>query len=197
MPTGYTAIIEDGDGCTFNEYIMGCARAFGALVTMRDKSQSAEIPKEFKPDSYHQREMVKEKAFLEKLHAMTTEEAGAKAADEYREEVDHTTEYNKKLEAIENRYKAMRLLVEAWAPPTIEHTELKKFMHDQIDLCIHDGYRSEMPKQLNAHDWLIKNLARVSKSIKYHEENYRKEIRRCKQRTLWVHELRKSLKEEK
>ena len=34
MPTGYTDKIKDG--ITFKEYAMGCARAFGALITMRD-----------------------------------------------------------------------------------------------------------------------------------------------------------------
>ena len=36
MPTGYTAIIEDDPNCTFEQYLMRCARAFGATVTMRD-----------------------------------------------------------------------------------------------------------------------------------------------------------------
>ena len=51
MPTGYTAKIADGQ--TFEEFILSCARAFGALVEMRDEPADAPIPEEFKPSAYH------------------------------------------------------------------------------------------------------------------------------------------------
>ena len=34
MPTGYTYKI--GEGASFKEFVMACARAFGACVEMRD-----------------------------------------------------------------------------------------------------------------------------------------------------------------
>jgi len=36
MPTGYTADLNDGKQVTFQEFTMKCARAFGALIEMRD-----------------------------------------------------------------------------------------------------------------------------------------------------------------
>ena len=50
MPIGYTSKLHDGDQ-PFNEFIMSCARAFGALVTMRDDPNDAPIP-EFEVSEY-------------------------------------------------------------------------------------------------------------------------------------------------
>jgi hypothetical protein len=52
MPTGYTNKIYNGDKVTFPEYALTCARAFDALVMMRDDDNDAEIPNEFKPSLY-------------------------------------------------------------------------------------------------------------------------------------------------
>jgi hypothetical protein len=49
MPTGYTAPIADG--MTFEQFALGCARAFGALVTMRDEPSDAPIPERLEPDT--------------------------------------------------------------------------------------------------------------------------------------------------
>ena len=51
MPTGYTDLINNG--CTFNEFVMGCARAFGATIDMRDEPLGAEIPEKFELSDYH------------------------------------------------------------------------------------------------------------------------------------------------
>ena len=43
MPTGYTADIQDGKITTLREYALSCARAFGALIMMRDDPHDAPI----------------------------------------------------------------------------------------------------------------------------------------------------------
>ena len=47
MPTGYTAPIKDG--ISFNDFMWGCARAFGALIMMRDDPPGTPIPERFEP----------------------------------------------------------------------------------------------------------------------------------------------------
>lgn len=47
MPTGYTADVQSGKVTDFAEYAMNCARAFGALVLMRDDPSDADIPERF------------------------------------------------------------------------------------------------------------------------------------------------------
>lgn len=53
MPTGYTVGIADGKITTFEQYAMTCARAFGALVMMRDDPFDAPIPEEIKVADYY------------------------------------------------------------------------------------------------------------------------------------------------
>ena len=36
MPTGYTHELHEGEEISFEKFVMSCARAFGALVLMRD-----------------------------------------------------------------------------------------------------------------------------------------------------------------
>ena len=37
MPTGYTLDLYNGKDITFEEFVLKCARAFGALIDMRDE----------------------------------------------------------------------------------------------------------------------------------------------------------------
>ena len=45
MPTGYTAEILNGEIKTFPEFAKKCARAFGAMIHMRDDSLDATYKK--------------------------------------------------------------------------------------------------------------------------------------------------------
>jgi hypothetical protein len=40
---------------TFPQFAMSCARAFGALIEMRDEGMDAKIPDEIKPEPYHKK----------------------------------------------------------------------------------------------------------------------------------------------
>ncbi len=62
MPTGYTADIAKG--ITFQQYAWSCARAFGALVMMRDEPSDAPIPEAFTPSDYHVKALAEARAKL-------------------------------------------------------------------------------------------------------------------------------------
>lgn len=83
MPTGYTAAIADG--ISFTNYAMGCARAFGALIEMRDEPSDAPIPEEFKPSTYHLEELQKAQKKLHNLCKMSFGEAEGRAMVAYNE----------------------------------------------------------------------------------------------------------------
>jgi hypothetical protein len=68
MPTGYTAAIKDG--ISFQQFAMACARAFGALVMMRDEPSSAPIP-DFQPSNFHVEHLELARAELARLQALT------------------------------------------------------------------------------------------------------------------------------
>jgi hypothetical protein len=64
MPTGFTADICKGAEVSFEDFAMTCARAFGALYSMRDEPMDAPIPETFVASGYHADELEKAKARL-------------------------------------------------------------------------------------------------------------------------------------
>lgn len=96
MPTGYTYLIEKG--CTFKEFVLGCSRAFGALISMRDSASDAEIPYEFKPSDYHLRELGEAKAKLKALPLMSTEEIDTARKARFNKVVASKEEYRQEVE---------------------------------------------------------------------------------------------------
>jgi hypothetical protein len=81
MPTGYTAPIADG--MTFEQYALGCARAFGALVTMRDEPSDAPIPEKLEPDTYYQRSLEASQLELDRVMSLTAAEIVAETDKSY------------------------------------------------------------------------------------------------------------------
>jgi hypothetical protein len=61
---------------TFPQFAMSCARAFGALVEMRDEGMDAKIPDEIKPEPYHKKAAAEARKELVAFEAMT-EDASA------------------------------------------------------------------------------------------------------------------------
>jgi len=88
MPTGYTATLMEKNQ-TFPEFIMGCARAFGALIMMRDDPNDATIPDKFEPSDYHAKGIIKAREKLAKLKAMTDGEKLAFGQTEKDEDINH------------------------------------------------------------------------------------------------------------
>ena len=65
MATGYTHSIKND--ITFEQFALLCARAFGACIEMRDDPTDKPIPKKFKVDSYHAKELKEAKTKLKTL----------------------------------------------------------------------------------------------------------------------------------
>ena len=85
MPTGYTADIEKG--ITFNKFIMDCARAFGACITMRDDPHDKEISDEFEENSYHKEQVENIEIKITGVNSLTIKEAENGAKKEYEETI--------------------------------------------------------------------------------------------------------------
>lgn len=194
MPTGYTAKIKDGQ--SFNEFVLGCAKAFGACITLRDEPLDTPIPDEFQPSDYHARKLVEEKRELHRLCIMTTDQAQEEADVEYQKQLQ---DYERRV--LENNstkasYEAMLKLVEIWQPPTPEHEILKTFMMDQIKGSIDfDCHEPEPPKRIGYSAWLTSKIASVRWSIDYHEKEHKAELERTASRNAWIKALRESLQE--
>lgn len=202
MPTGYyTAPILEGDGITFERFAMRCARAFGALVNMREDSMDAEIPRTFDPSTYNSDGEKAQRAELARLDAMDADartEFGREARDAARKRCRESIARNKANKA---RLDEMTTRVLAWVPPSPDHQEMKTFMLEQITETLKwdgsDKHEQEELARLEKKDlreyWQDSRAVTV-RSIEYHVENQRSENERAAMRTKWVAQLRESLK---
>lgn len=194
MPTGYTADVLDKN-ISFPQFVWDCARAFGALIHMRDDGHGARIVKP-EPSSYHQEALADATAELPKLKRMTDAEAEAiqqaaieKALQEQRESKERTARAAQRLTT-------MIAKVEAWQPPTKDHQGLKAFMLEQL--------RSTLEFDGTFHDWPIPvpkpaaeyRDARIKsclEDIEYHAKHLREDQEREAGRSTWIDQLQDSV----
>lgn len=194
MPTGYTAAIKDG--ITFEQYALNCARAFGALVEMRDAPADAPIPESFAPSDYNAKALKRATAELARLKTLTFEQANAECEAEFLSAKESAAKRRIEHAELRAKYEAMLAKVEAWKSPTPEHDNYKAFMATQIRDSIQwdcsSAYDSE-PQREPADVWLKAKLARAASDIAYHAKGHAEEVERTAGRNAWVKALRDSL----
>jgi len=190
MPTGYTTKLYN-EPQSFKNFIMRCARAFGALVNLRGEPLDTPIPDQFQPSTYHLKALEKAEAELEQLQHVDPEA-------EWERETAAITERNESnlLAAKERRDRYMEMIaqVEAWEPPTPEHKELKTFMFSQIQESIKSDCSAYIhPTAPDPETWLRDKTRELERSIEYHKIEYQKELDRTANRNLWLKQLRESI----
>lgn len=199
MPTGYTAKIESG--ITFEAFAMECARAFGALIELRD-DMTAPIPEAFAPSDYHAEAVKKAKADLKALDALTPAQAQKKAEKAHQDAVAANERTLSAAAVLLAKYDAMLAEVRAWTPPTKDHQGLKDFMVQQITDsikfdCDRKWAREEQAKLAKAKPsggrWLAAERERLTHDIAYHTEHHAADVQRANERTQWVKDLRESV----
>jgi len=196
MPTGYTAeLIEKR--MEFNDFVLTCARAFGACIELRDEKLAPAPRKIPSNGNYHEEQLekaIKELEDIDKLH-MNSKLDKAKAKQKT------NIEYLKKalLEGMETnkRLKDMEDKVIAWIPPTNDHAELKEFMLDQIKISYAnvEYYEKELKTENDLP--LSKIVSAIRDSLKwsvdYHGEYADKDKNLNKDRSEWLDKLYVSL----
>jgi hypothetical protein len=196
MPTGYTAQVQDGTITEFRDFALTCARAFGALIDMRDEPLSAELPDKIKPHTdYNTKALDDATARLGKLRAMTCTQAERAAQKAHATALAAHEEYEAKKRLHRERYETMLLKVTHWTPPSRDHQELKKFMKDQLAESIKfDCYAAgEPPQPMTGAEWLRTEIARAERDVEYHTKAVAEEVERAAGRDGWLRALRKSL----
>ena len=193
MPTGYTAPIADNTpGFTFKKYLLTCARAFGALIDMRDDSLYAEIPDSIEPSKYHIENIERIDSEIELWRKLSPCEIKGKYEDYYKSQMDYYNKYLIESKELKERYAGMRKQAEAWVPPTSEHEGLKKFMIEQIDISVRD-YVPDIPNRILPTDWFFSKIEMLKEDREYHVKEYDKEVKNCDEKTKWIQELKKSI----
>lgn len=190
MSTGYTAKLAT-EGESFNAFVWRCARAFGALVHMRDEPGSAAIIPEIKPNESVLRSFERAREELAKARTMTLEEAEAEAQREYEAALKSHAENERKTDETRKRYEDMIANVEAWAPPTPEHSGLRNFMLEQLRESVRwdCGSKLPAPRKLAGAAWRSRNIEDCLRWYNSHEANWADEQKRARERTAWLQTL--------
>lgn len=196
MPTGYTAAVQEGKVTSLNEFAMQCARAFGALITMRDDPAGAPIPEQIKPETdYYDRGLAEAHERLADLRRLTPEQAEYRALKEYEEACASHIAYQRRKSDERDRYEAMIAKVEAWRAPE-EVGKLRAFMLDQLRESVRfdcGGYEMPAPERRMGAQWLAESTEEAERSIARHTKSRDEEIERAAERTRWLQALRASL----
>jgi hypothetical protein len=194
MPTGYTCAIKDG--ISFQQFALGCARAFGACITMRDDPSDAQIPDKFEPSTHYAKLLQDANNKLAELEALTPQECEDAALKEYLDGCEQNAVRRQEYADLRMKYEAMLACAQEWVPPTPEHQGLKDFMIQQISESIrfdcNDEYITAPTKKSGA-VWLSEQIKSTKKRIASYAEENDQEIERARSRTDWVNALRNSL----
>ena len=194
MPTGYTCHVVDGKITEFPEFAMTCARAFGALIMMRDDPIGAPIPETVEPQTnYYEDRLSADKKRLGEVQAMTNADCDTAALEAHREALASRSKYLANMELEASRLNSMLAKVRAWHPPTPDHTEMKKFMIQQLTISLPGDYAPSVPALLDGPTWRQQEIDRLADAIVYSQKEVAKEIERARGRTEWVKALRESL----
>jgi len=175
MPTGYTYPIEKDPEYTFNQFVWDCARAFGALMHMRDDPKGTPI-RAVEVDSYQMERVEKARAALEEAKAMTLDEATTCLATMKAASLKQSEEARVEHETQAQRYQSMKAQVESWTPPTPDHANLKAFMLEQIALSVRslgryvEPWEFQTPEQFHATNLqdAERELARANERLAEH-----------------------------
>jgi hypothetical protein len=200
MPSGYTSGVYEGKVTDAQEFILTCARAFGATIMMRDEPLNTPIP-EFQPSTdYYDKNLERAIKQLEEYKQMSIREAEGKAHEDYQNEIERIKNNREEKLKIKKRYLEMLVKVELWEPPTEDHVNLKEYCIKQLkegiehDCGILDSDYLNVNKVLwkSGEQWLEENIKRCERDIEYHTKERKKEVERTNERNLWIRQLKNS-----
>ncbi len=194
MPNGYTMHVKDG--ITFEEFIMGCTRAF--LIETRDTPNSQPIPEKMIPSEHHQNQMILSAEEKQALLNMSDSELEIAANIQYVENVkSRKKNIDKKIE-LKAKFDIMLLKVTSWEPPSSDHNGLKDFMKNQLtesrdfDCKLYGSDLTEIVK-LTGNEWKKQELQIVNRSIDYHTKEHALELKRINGNNNRLKQLRDSI----
>lgn len=196
MPTGYTVTLME-KGQTFEEFVMGCARAFGALIDMRGSPSDAPIPDKFEPSDYNAKRLIESRERLAMFKAMTDAEKASFGQAEKAADIQRIEQWLEEDKTANARIETMVAQVLAWNPPTKDHQGLKDFMLQQLSISKNglDYIQTSLTKATEkpATAYYVAAVSEAAGNIKYYTEENAKEIERANGRTEWVQQLRASI----
>lgn len=196
MPTGYTCKVQDGSVVELKDYILDCARQFGALVHMREDGKYAEIRYREVSD-YHLKELNKAYARLEEVKKMTDEEVQNKIDQDYKDNIESMDRILKNKKDSEKKYSAMIDKVYGWEPPTENHKDLKEFaikqLQDSLKWDCDCTYLEQKIRKETVSEYREGMIKYCLRDIEYHSSSYKKELESVEEANKWIDDLINSL----
>jgi hypothetical protein len=181
------------DGYEFKDFALQCARAFGALVTMRDEPMDAVIPDEFQPSEYRAKALAEANADVQRLGSMAAAERDAFGREQVNRRAEYARTAMEKDKRENERLDAMAAQVALWKPPSTDHEEMKSFMLQQLSVSRNDLSYHERPGETDPLKVWNDSLAAAVRGVEYHTVEMAKEKERAESRTNWVRLLKSSL----
>jgi hypothetical protein len=197
MATGYTYNVVEGETTEFKDFLLQCARAFGACIEQRD-DDIKDPPKLSFVDDYHLNEWNRKKENLKQAESESLERFTEKEKIKTKERHDYLVEYENKKQIQKDRLEKMLESVRAWTPPTEDHENLKSFMIDQLEETMkYDGKVIPVPEIDYDQDYAQlreENIQYLKRDVEYHHNKYLEEIETVTKRNEWITKLYESVK---
>lgn len=194
MPTGYTYPVVEGKITKFPDFALSCARAFSALITLRDAPMDAPIPTKIEPSPYHAKKLSEVKANLAKVMKMTPRQMENAAAKSNRASVEAVESIRRDYEMQNARLQGMLDKANAWKPPTPDHKGMKDFMIQQLEDSMASFDYMAPAEELSGKEWHKREVERLKRDVAYHTKENAAEVSRARVRTEWIKKLRASLR---
>lgn len=195
MPSGYTETLYKGEDQTFEQFAMQCARAFGALIELRDEPH-AEIPEKFEASQYERKWLDKAIALVFELRERSDDEWAAAQDAEIEEHNEHVRKAIALAGERRVRYELMLARVRSWRPPTEEHKGLQEFMVKQLEESIAFDCSTrylEEQSRLPVTEYALRKQDEATRELDRAEQAWDEANERAAGRTAWVQALRNSL----
>jgi hypothetical protein len=194
MPTGYTALVAEGQITTLRDFALTCARSMGALIRMRDEPYNTAIPTELGVDVAHYDDDIND--YLEELAVLdrATPEELQTLFEEENAEIRARRERALHRDAVtKERYEAMIAKVEAWqgAPGGLKEFMLQQLVDSiKYDIPVSDYHEAENE---SFDEWLDDTRKYLLRSIERTKHDRQEEIERTRECNEWLQQLHRSL----
>lgn len=202
MPTGYTAKLLEGTQ-TVEEFALGCARAFGAYVEMRDEPLSAGAPEKLEDrDTQRYLEEIRNlERQIRNVRKMSYARAAKYAENDYNSSRSYHT--NALIELAEGSFRLSKAMAEvaSYSAPTQDYENYRKFMIDQlkgtIDFdCDPDYHKSALfdLKLKTPQEWKAAKLENLNSLLSFYHQQLSDHTTRHNERNEWIAQLHQSVK---
>lgn len=199
MPTGYTYSVQNGEVTELKNFILTCAKEFGAFIHMRDYGLSPDI-KYREVGEYYLRRLENTKREFEEFKLLSDEEIQKQLDESYERRIKEQKEGLKRFDEQKQRYLDMIDKVKEWIPPTEDHIKLKEFALEQLNSSLEfdcsdssRNYYLQEPFKDTVEEYRVYKIKSYLKDLEYYSKSYRDELESVEKANKWIRDLIESL----